>query len=329
MSASPFSPFATMSESITRANVKEFGTVPKSTGRYHMPLLSGENGCKGGGDWVPGGVQRVTNLVGAFEETRALNVWEQAMALCGLALSLELHEELVLLVRAAIVDGVILERLREYPDLIDTLAGRPHDAGESIIGRAKRLAGASIAAQKGTNRHTAWEYRGETGELIGTQEIDDHVLLTESLLREAGLERVPGLSERVVRNMEVHAVGKFDDILLSQRTGRLLMSDLKTKARAFFSWMTVDAQEATYATSDWMLTKDRQSYEPGPRALGVDQTEGVILHVPSDGSPAYLRRADLTAGWRVAKLARLVLDERAYGKSAERHRLAEWSEVTV
>ena len=302
----------------------KFGVRSDRTGRYHMPLLPGEAGTKSGGDWVPRGLMSMTNLVGAFEDTRALNVWEQALALVGIALSPELHEELVLLVQQAASDGVIFAKMRDYPEFREKLAGKPFEKGtDSIVARAKFIAGASAAAQKGTNRHTAWEHRGATGELIGTPEIQAQVVDTERLLAEAGLERVPGLSERVVRNMELNAAGRFDDTLRELRTGRLLMGDLKTKSGEFYSMNTIDAQLAGYTYAEWMLQEEH--YVPGPKLMGVDLTEGVVLHVPSDGGPAYLRRADLVRGWRIAKLAREVVDERAYGKSAERFRNSYWN----
>ncbi len=313
---------------------KEFGRVYR--GRYHMPLLPGEDGTKAGGDWVPYGVQRVTNLVGAFEDTRALSVWEQSMTLAGLALSPELYEELTLLVHRAASSGANFELMRELTELKEALAGDAHDSGKqeaSIAGRAKLIARGSAGAQRGTNRHTAWEHRAETGELIGTPDIRAQIVETERLLAEAGLRRLPYLSERIVRNTEVGAAGKFDDILFEVSTERLLIADLKSKPTAFYSWMTVDAQLATYANADWMLciglrgcahSRENARYQDGPRRRGVDLTEGVILHVPSDGGPARLERADLVQGWETAKLARQVIDHRSAGKSAGRHARSAW-----
>lgn len=295
-------------------------------GRYHMPLLPGEQGTKSGGNWVPYGLLRMTNLVGAFEDTRALSVWEQSMGLIGLALDPQLYAELQALVHKALIEGVDFERLRDYPDLKEALAGAPHDQAKqqkSVIGRAKDVAGANAAARRGTADHDAWEHRAKTGQLFGDGRSRGQVIRAEALLADAGLVRVPGLSERVVRNMELGAVGKFDDILMETRTGRLLIADLKTKATSFYSWMTVDAQLAGYARSEWMLTEDGQSYEPGP-ASHVDQTEGVILHVPSDGSPAYLCRADLVNGWEVCLTAKRNIELRAFGKSVERHAMIPW-----
>lgn len=316
--------FAQASELPAPKEEKRFGHP--YNGLYHMPLLPGEQGTKNGGNHVPYGLTRMTNIAGAIEDTRALSVWEQAMGLIGLALAPELFEELSVLVHQAKSAGVVFELLRNYPELKEALAGHAHDqrkSAASVIGRAKVIARASAAAQRGTNQHTAWEHRGATGELIGTSALQTATLTTERLLAEAGLVRAPGLSERVVRNLELGAVGKFDDILMEQSSGRLLMSDLKSKATAFYSYLAVDAQLAGYARSRWMLTPDGQGYEDGP-LLHVDQTEGVILHVPSDGGPARLERADLELGWRAALLGRDIMKLRSEGKSTERMSRSVW-----
>ncbi len=295
-------------------------------GKYHMPLLPGERGTKSGEDWVPYGITRATNLAGALEDTRALNVWEQGMGLIGLALDDALYRELRSLVNGAAAAGVDFELLRNYPELKEALAGTAHDQGKqeaSIIGRAKKIAGGSAAAERGTADHDAWEQRAKTGELTGTSRSRGQVIRTEALLADAGLVRVPGLSERVVRNVALNVVGKFDDVLMEEATGRLLIADLKTKATKFYSRTAVDIQLAVYARAEWMLTEDGRWYEPGP-LHHVDQTEGVILHVPSDGSPARLERADLVEGWEDAQLARKIIDRRSSGRSAERFRRSVW-----
>jgi hypothetical protein len=311
--------FAMSSEVKMLKPPKVFGEVGPNK-RYHMPLLPGEQGTKSGGDWIPGGITRMTNLVGAFEDTRALNVWEQAMALIGVALSPSLSYELEEIVRQALRDEVVFERLREYPTLRQALAGLPGDSGESIVGRAKELAGAHNAARRGTEQHAVWE-----GSEPGTERQQELVEITERLLRDAGLRRVAGLRERTVRNVVLRAAGKFDDILEEVSTGRLLIADLKTKEREFYSFMAVDAQLAGYAYAEWMIRADRTGYEPGPWRLGVDLTEGVIMHTPAigDGAPR-LERVDLVEGWEVAQLARQVVDKRAHGKSVERKSRSTW-----
>lgn len=300
---------------------KVFGTTVG--GRYHMPLLPGESGTKVGGDYVPRGLMRTTNLTGAIVEARALGMWEQEQALIGLALSPSLYEKLCIAVHQWQLEGVDFSRIRDFPEVRLMLTGFPQHEDSSIIGLAKERAGANEAREAGTNRHTAWEVRGKTGQLIGTPAMQEQTVMMETLLQRAGLVRLPHLSERVIRNTTVNTAGKFDDVLMELDTGRLLMADLKTKRRKFYSWLEVDAQLAIYARAEWMLDETGQGYEEGPLA-DVDQEEGVVLHSPSDGGEPYLRRADLVSGWRTALLARQVVDTRAYGKSAERHALAEW-----
>jgi hypothetical protein len=314
--------------------VKEYGTV--HNGRYHMPLLPGEQGPKDGSPWVSRGLQRMTNLVGAAEDTRALSVWEQAVMLIGLAQSPELYEELVVLL--AEYDGVDAVNLKkEHPDLKQILAGAVFDqpASEaSFAGRAKAVARGNAAATMGTVRHAAWEHFCETGNLIGTPAVRESTMRTAALLAEAGLQVVPGLQERVVRNVALGAVGKFDNVLLEVATGRLVMADLKTKVNPFFSRMALDAQLAGYARAEWMLAEKDDPWardEEGAYVMGpvhyVDQTEAVVMHVPSDGSPATLERCDLEYGWRVCLNAKEAIELRTIGKAQATHeRAIQWGQ---
>jgi len=314
---------------------KEFGR--RYNGRYWMPCLPGEETVKslpkGAAPWVPRGLMSVTKMIDGFEESRGLNIWEQELGLIGMALQPSLFGELSLLVHEWQREGVDWLRIRDFPHVRRALTGgADQEAAEvSIIGRAKAIAGGNEARQAGTNLHTAWEVRAATGDLVGTPEMQAGVQAMEKLLQDNHLVRMPGLSERVVRNTVVRTAGRFDDIVLSTKTGKLYMADLKTKSRPFRSWLAVDAQLATYARSEWMLSDKgaapgRAYYEHGP-LHHVDLTRGIVLQLPSDGqTPPYLRRADLTTGWETAQLARKVHDQRSYGKSAERMAMSEWTE---
>lgn len=301
---------------------KRFGNV--YNGKYHMPLLPGEVGTKSGGDWVPYGITRMTNLAGAIVESKALGIWQLEQTLFGLVFQPSLYEELSLAVHKARAEGVDFSRMKDFPDFRKLISGTWNDENSCIAGRARHAAGANEARQAGINRHDAWEHRGKTGELIGTPAIQDQIKSVETLLAEARLVRMPQLCERVVRNTELRASGRFDDVVMSIDTGELLIGDLKTKRKAFYSWLEVDAQLAGYARSKWMLTPSGQGYEPGPLELGVNLKRGVVLHAPSDGGAPYLRRANLERGWQIAQLCRRVMDERAYGKSAARHAESVW-----
>lgn len=316
--------FAAPADDMDSMANRPFGT--RRRGRYKAPLLPDESGTKAGGDWVPGGVQSVTNLLDGFEDSRGLSLWEQEGGLAGLALSPSLYEELVNLIHQARAEGVNFARLKERPDLRTALTGGgDKDAHEvSILGRAKHLAGLNEARQAGTNRHTAFEHNVLTGELIGTPAMQEQQRAMVKLLAEHHLVPVPGLAERVVRNLRVDTMGRYDIALLHELTGKLHMADLKTKRDPFRSFASAEGQLATYAKSEWQLVAGQEdTYEDGPLTY-VDQQIGYILIMPSDGSKPYLRKADLVYGWDVAQHARRTLKLRSFGASAEHQR---WGQI--
>ena len=353
-----------------------FGTRIDHLGRYKMPLLPGEQGTKTGGDWVPRGVQSATNLAGAIVESRQLGIWERERTQIGLALRPDLVERLTFLIRmassgqpcfrvaemcathhhhfsrcATADQGVDLSRLS------DSSEGKKIKAELDLIHKeAKQTAGGNLAAQRGTNRHDAWEARGATGQLFGTPEVNEQIEALELLLKQKGLRRVPGLSERTVRNVALRAAGRFDDVLQTTRdihgclgsqctdsngcipAGTLLMADLKTKQRAYYSWLEVRIQLAVYASAEWMLRMPTAqhlghagesggvSYESGPKHH-VSQDWGVILWAPSNGDAPQLKRANLRKGFEHAKLARAVCDARSEAKNVAAHQEAEWPDA--
>lgn len=321
------SPFALPSEvrkpKIGYADIP-MGTRHPTAGRYKMPAtLPGDASPKsvppGQDPWVSYGIQSMTNLAASISDTKALGIWETRQALIGIGLHPELAQELTIVVYRAKDAGVDFQDLRSHPDF-----GAELDA---VIERAKDISGGNAARDAGIAMHDEWELRG-TGQQGGafSAQLDQ----LEQLLDAAGFDRVPELRERTVRNVTVNAAGRFDDILLHRKSGRLLMADLKSKRKKFWTWLEMDAQLAGYARSEHMLTPDGMTYEPGGGPIDyVDLTEGVILHMPSGPNEEgkqepRLRRADLTRGWRALQLARQVCDVRSDGKSAGRERESYW-----
>lgn len=314
-----------------------FGERIDHLGRYKMPLLPGEAGPKSGGDWVPRGVQSATNLAGSIVDTRQLAIWERERSQMGLAKRHDLRERLSLAVNMAEMQAMKAGtdlfgagvKIREVaPGLAEEL--------DAIHKKAKQAAGGNAGAQAGTNRHDVWEAKAATGRLFGTPEINDQVEALEQLLADNHLRRVPGLSERTVRNVALKAAGRFDDVLQDTRTGELFMADLKTKRRQFYSWLEVRIQLAVYASAEWMLTNFspaeigaqdalRGQYVPGPLHY-VSQDWAIILHMPADGAPPNLYPANLTKGLAAARVARQVCDMRSEAKSVAAHEEAlNWS----
>jgi hypothetical protein len=322
-----------------------FGVRINHIGRYKMPLLPGEVGTKAGGDWVPRGVQSATNLAGSIVESRMLGIWERERGQIGMAMRPDLVERLAFLINRAHVQGV------DFANLKDSPAGQDVKKElELIHAEAKQTAGGNLAAQRGTNRHDVWEHRAATGQLFGTPEVNEQIEALEQLLKRKHLRRVPGLQERVVRNVSLRAAGKFDDVLQATEdiewndpdrcpsrfcipAGTLLMADLKTKRRQFYSWLEVRIQLAVYATAEWMLYNTESEiedsevtntgYVPGPKHH-VSQDWGVVLWAPSDGATPQLKRCNLRKGYEHALLARQVCDARSEAKNVAAHGEAEW-----
>lgn len=339
---------ATASAEADSAVGKTFGE--RYRGRYHMPLLPGENGTKSGGDWVPWGVQSATNLAGSLVESRALGEWERERCQIGLSLDPALYERQAFAVRRECRRIDLTDPAHRLADVAPELKAEL----TLIHEEAKKRAGGDQAARQGTNRHDVWEERGRSGLLFGTPDVNAQVERLEELLAKHHLERVPGLSERVVRNTTLAAAGRFDDVLRTTRdiewpkqsvtgetyvpcngripAGTFLMADLKTKRRAYYSWLEVRIQIAVYATAEWMLT----NYNPDDMAQGrvplyalgpkhhVSQEWGVVLWMPADGGEPQLKRVNLRKGFAHALLARQVCDARSEAKNVAAHGEAVW-----
>lgn len=327
------SPFALPSEvrapKIGYADIPP-GTRHPKTGRYRMPLLPGDASPKsvppGQDPWVSYGIQSMTNLAASISDTKALGIWETRQALIGIGLHPELAQELTIVVYRAKDAGVDFQDLRSHPDF-----GAELDA---IAERAKDISGANAARDAGIAMHDAWERHGKQVEVAfqfgETEMFSSEIDALTELLEAADFEIIPELCERTVRNVAVNAAGRFDNILLHRKSGKLYMADLKSKRKKFWTWLEMDAQLAGYAYSEHMLTPDGMTYEPGGGPIDyVDLTEGVILHMPSGPNEEgkqepRLRRADLTRGWRALQLARQVCEVRSDGKSAGRERESYW-----
>ncbi len=300
-------------------------------GRYRLPPLPGEAVVKSGAGHISGGAQSMTNLASSISDTKALGDWKLEQFAIGLGMHPEAVQALRNGVYGAQAQGVDMQALK------DSDAGLQLRALlAEIAEQAWDIGGANAARDAGIVRHDVWEAYGKSHgvDLRGTDEINAEIRCVRELLDAAGFEIVPELCERTVRNLAVQAAGRFDNILLHRPTGSLLMADLKTKRKPFWSMLEIDAQLAGYAYSEVMLewiteewSEDGQPiirYVDGPKPLGVDLTVGVVLHMPSDGSEPRLRKADLVQGWETMQLARRVCTQRSAGKSAARMADSYW-----
>lgn len=333
-----------VAERLTMASAP-FGERIDSLGRYKLPLLPGESGTKSGGDWVPFGVQSATNLAGSIVESRQLGIWERRKTQIGLALRPDLAEQQAILINRALLNGFNFAESRLQGEDSTPEGNTIAVELDRIHAEAKQAAGGNLAAQRGTNRHDVWEARAQTGQLLGTPAVNEQIERLEQLLEEKHLRRVPGLQERVVRNVALRAAGKFDDVLQTTEdiyfpdmgdirgtqtqilpAGTLLMADLKTKQRSYYSWLEVRIQLAVYATAEYMLGNSgvqANQYVKGPKHY-VNQQWGVVLWAPSNGEPPQLKRCNIAKGFAHAQLARAVCDARSEAKNVAAHGEAMW-----
>jgi hypothetical protein len=279
-------------------------------GRYWLPdpgdPAAWEPGSIGARHF-PRGFMRTTNLISAYSDTRALSVWEQSKMLRGLRARPDLYAELSVADRDENGDLTYRESRR-------------------IAEAALRAGGADAAALQGVAQHRVLEHRLLTGELIGTPEMQDGQLALEALLKAHLLKPAAEYAERTVVNTHLKCAGRFDVPLwdvgaYAEKGERLLMADLKTKKKQFWSVLEQRAQLAVYARADAMWDEELQCYVTPPP---FDLDEGVIMHLPQrqEDLPEEMRtsvqliRADLRKGWATACRAREVVDDRAEAKSA-------------
>jgi hypothetical protein len=294
-------PFTKPSSLPARKAEKTFGNV--ENGRYWLPdvedpqaWIPGSHGAKP----FPRGYMRMTNLIGAYAELRALMIWEEHRILEGIAARPDLYARLCVMPRDE--EGML-----------------SHADGRSIVDEALRAAKADQWAVFGTAYHTALETRLTTGRLVGTPEIKEAILALEHLLKTHLLATEPSLAERIVVNRALKAAGRFD-VPVWDEDGILRMGDLKSKKKQFFTHLELRAQLAGYAHADAMWDQDAKCYVPMPPFA---KDWGVIYHLPQGGGEAKLLKVDLEKGWRTCLRAREVVDDRAEAKSIPMLREAE------
>lgn len=193
-------------------------------GRYRLPPLPGEAVVKSGAGHIPGGAQSMTNLASSISDTRALGIWQLEQCLIGLGMHPEAVQALRNAVYGAQAQGVDMQALK------DSDAGLQLRALlAEIAEQAWDVGGANAARDAGIVRHDVWEAYGKSHgvDLTGTDEINAEIRCVRELLDAAGFEIIPELCERTVRNLAVQAAGRFDNILMQRKSGRLLIADLK------------------------------------------------------------------------------------------------------
>jgi hypothetical protein len=256
---------------------------------------------------------RATTFAKSIQDTFALSMWAQRMALKGASL------------RADIVAAVSTLDVKQDKDRVN-----------SLVEDAKKAAGDKVAANKGTAVHAFTEDRDKVlvGEPVSRdREVPEEFVPTveayEAVLRDFGLEPVPGLIEFTTAVKQYEVAGTSDRVYKVTRNmtfklngrsvtlyaGEYVIGDVKTGADLSYGWQEICIQLALYAqglnTSGVWSWSQRQWAKPvtpdNPDVLLKVRTDvGLIPHLPVDrkeGAPlATLYAVDLDAGWAAAVL---------------------------
>jgi hypothetical protein len=259
-------------------------------GRYRLPNRDGSH--------HPYGWQRVTNLVGAYSDTRALALWQQRMILLGLRARPDLYEELHTMA-VDTMDAAALRRELEY------LADQAQTAAKADVGR-----------RRGTARHAMVAHFHEGGEVVGTPSMRAQLTSYNEVLDAHRLRPVAGLQERVIICEALNCAGRYDNALEDLDTAVWHIADLKTQ-RQFWTLLEVRAQLAIYAHADAMWDEERECYVGMPP---VNQELGLVMHMPQEPEherdPVEILNIDLVKGWQTARHAYQVVCDRSEAKSA-------------
>lgn len=253
---------------------------------------------------------RATNLVSAFSDQRALQLWLERMTLRGLLSN----------------DGVLFDELAVAGELTDAEL-------EEFAKKCRTVVGGDSGARKGTARHDMLEHYVSTGERRGHRRM---LIQLESLLEALDKQRldiIPGTQETTLWHPAHEGiVGRRDVLVMCRLTGQIGLLDLKTQER-FWTYQEHAGQQAIYHDAPWKWDGqawvknetflasrwDGSGNELLGRPGGVDPGRPVALlaHMPSKGeaTPVQIHELSIGYGREVVKVAAENVRLRSIGKS--------------
>ena len=258
-----------MSPAQAAAAHDEDPAVPRG-GRYRLPALTIVRDGEGGKHLFTGtgpkkgGRQRVTTLVKAIGDARALDLWHQRQLLYGIAKRHDYFDLLCSIVSTTF-DPVILK------NELDRLAG---------------LVLSAAGADEGTTLGTAFHGFTEAQDLglmhYARKVWHGKIKNYSDGLRAQGLVPVTEYVERIVVVERYNLAGTLDRILMDEATEGmpLLIGDLKSQKK-FWTWLEIAAQLAAYAMADAMWDRAKMQFVEMP---AVAQEEAVVAWMPINGA---------------------------------------------
>lgn len=279
-------------------------------GRYQYPPPPGV-------EPNPRGWMRMTNLVSAFSDQEALQLWLTWKAFEGL----RAHD--------VIFDEWMAEPLSRMTD------AERRTLANAYAEKARAAARADEAARRGTARHAMVEHWATTGERNGTRAMLAQLDSYAEALDGADLEVLE--SEVTVWHPAAGGtMGRTDARVLCRRTGQVGILDLKTQAR-FWTWQEICGQLYGYHSAPWQWSGPHDSsgcWEPRPvyqNLLGrpgtllADKPVALVAHMPQAPGPGQLpvtlKQIPLDYGRDVLECAARNVELRSIGRSTDGGRM--------
>jgi hypothetical protein len=235
-------PFAT-----TDTLEEDLDPATPTGGRYRLPeLVIHPDGSVGTGGHRKGGRQRVTTLVKAIGDARALDLWHQRQLLYGLVVRPDLYD-LACATVATVKEPAELKKALE-------------ELGQRIL----VAAGADIGATLGTAFHGFTEAQ-DLGLMHYARQVWHGKLKNYATgLQAQALRVVPEYVERIVVVERYGLAGTTDRFLEDLAAGVLRVGDLKSQKK-FWTWLEIAAQMAAYQMADAMWDRARRCFVDMPK----------------------------------------------------------------
>lgn len=235
-----------------------------TAGRYRLPgLIISPNGDLITEDGPrKGGWQRVTTMVKAIGDARALDLWHQRMLVMGFVKRPDLYDLACATVATLEATGAPVGEMRE--------------AMEKISGKVLAAVGADEGANLGTAFHGFTEAQ-DLGMMHYARRVWHGKLANyRDGLHAQGLTVEPAYIERKVVVLKYGLAGTLDRILDDIVNGTFRIGDLKSQKK-FWTWLEIAAQMAAYAMADAMWDRAKRCYVDMPP---VDQAEAIVSWMP-------------------------------------------------
>ena len=258
--------------------------LDKALGKYRFPPPPGVTTKQS--TWM-----RATNLVGAFSDQRALQLWLERMTMLGLLAN----------------DGVLFDELAVSG--VEQMAPEAQRAYlETMAKSARSVVGGDSGARKGTARHDMLDHYISTGERRGHGRMGLQLESLLAALESHELDIIPGTQEvHLWHPASGGTVGRRDCLVMCRRTGQAGLLDLKTQER-FWTYQEHAGQQAIYHDAPWRWLPEEQRWSVNESSIvpsllgrpgGADPGHPVALlaHMPSKGEALPVELHELSIGY--------------------------------